>query len=273
MKLTEKFEKMGARVKVERLQPNPPRRPRWGVTSGTPPQNFIRLDVRKDRYGTYFDIQAGINVDLQVLDIKPKDRHLLLMTESTEGKSKFLCGHDERDWFVAAIPESSSASNVATAMEALKPTAVKEAQDQKKVKGKERKRRKTDAYIRQGEWFFIPCPNLKVDKSLVLKNEPLRRGRSKPHVAEFLYRIGGVTVWVNSEYPNGLTQKQYEKLCRDNPEAKKSNFTTMRRDPKVYVKGTIRHSDHKTVKLDFWHEVQPNTETQSKAMRQVAFLD
>lgn len=274
MKLADKFEKMGARVKVERLQPNERHGGgRWMLSRGTPPEDFVSMDVRRDKLGTFFDIKAGINVNLEILDIKPKDRHLLLMTRTSEGKSKFLCGHDERDWFVAAIPESSSASNVVTAMEALKPTPVKEVQDKKGVKGKDRKKRKTNAYIRQGEWFFIPCPNLKVNKDLVLKNEPLRRGRSKPHMAELLYRIGGTTVWVNSSHPNGLTQKQFDALCRENPEERKKGYRQMQRDPKVYVKGKIRHSDHKTIELDFWHEVQMNTETKAKAMRQVAFLD
>jgi hypothetical protein len=29
----------------------------------------------------------------------------------------------------------------------------------------------------------------------------------------------------------------------------------------VYVKGRITHADHKTVLLDGWHRVVPNTET------------
>ena len=155
-------------------------------------------------------------------------------------------------------------------MEALKPTPVHEAQSKKGLKSKEKKRRKTDAYIRQGEWFFIPA-NIKVDEKLVLQNEPLQRGRSKPHMAEFLYRIGGETVYVNSEHPNGMSAKSYAKLDKD--KKKSGMFKTMVRDPKVYVKGKIRHSDHKTVILDGWYLVEPNTETKAKAMRHVAFLD
>ena len=47
----------------------------------------------------------------------------------------------------------------------------------------------------------------------------------------------------------------------------------MRRNPKVYVRGRVRHSDHKTVVLGVWHEVLSNTENFSHAMRNVAFLD
>ena len=44
------------------------------------------------------------------------DRHLLLLVRRGERKSKFLCGFDERHWFVAAILESESGvTGVATA--------------------------------------------------------------------------------------------------------------------------------------------------------------
>ena len=47
----------------------------------------------------------------------------------------------------------------------------------------------------------------------------------------------------------------------------------MRRDMKVYVRGRVRHPDHKTVYLDGWHEVFTNTENESFAVRNVVFLD
>jgi hypothetical protein len=47
----------------------------------------------------------------------------------------------------------------------------------------------------------------------------------------------------------------------------------MRRNPGVYARGTVRHSDHATITLPFWHRVIMNTETQSRTMANVAFLD
>ena len=47
----------------------------------------------------------------------------------------------------------------------------------------------------------------------------------------------------------------------------------MRRNPLVYVRGRVRHADHKTIMLHGWHRVLMNTERQSQAMRNVAFLD
>ncbi|WP_171468849.1 hypothetical protein [Frigoriglobus tundricola] len=47
----------------------------------------------------------------------------------------------------------------------------------------------------------------------------------------------------------------------------------MRRNPGVYVRGRVRHAGHATIILHGWHRVVMNTEGQSRAMRNVAFLD
>jgi hypothetical protein len=47
----------------------------------------------------------------------------------------------------------------------------------------------------------------------------------------------------------------------------------MARDARAFVKGSVRHPDHKTIWLPYWHQVAMNTETTALAMRNVAFLD
>jgi hypothetical protein len=47
----------------------------------------------------------------------------------------------------------------------------------------------------------------------------------------------------------------------------------MKRDASVYVRGKMSHPDHETVTLNGWHRVLMNTESRSKAMRFLAFLD
>jgi len=265
-----KFEQMGARAKFV------PTRPNW---RGELDERGMEVNIRRDHKGAYFEITSGPTVEFEVVDIRPKDRHLLLMARrpddrpfAAELKSKFLCGHDERDWFVAAIPESRPAANVAGAMEALKPSDVLQAQVRKGVKHKDKCRRKTAAYLRQGEWFFLPVPDWTANGREILRDEPLQRGRGKPHMAEMLCRQGGETVYVNDRYPNGLTEKEYRRLQKWAKEPL-PHFRVMRRNASVMVRGTIRHRDHKTVYLDCWHMVLPNTETEAKASRNVAFLD
>ncbi len=260
-----KFDRIGARLKVAA---RPSRR---GRTSGT-----VSLDVQTDRRGEFFEIatQPGAEAEIAVLDVQPADRHLLLLVREGNEKSKFLCGHDERHWFVAGIPETAPVGNVRQAKEALKPVEVQSAQARKGLKAKARSRRKNAAYRRQGEWFFLPVDHLVLDEKLVVQNEPLTRGNgSKAHWAELCYRNGGATVYVCSRYPGGVRPAQYRKLLAEKPEAQSWGWRTMRRNPTVFVKGRIRHPDHATITLHSWHRVVMNTEGESKAMRNVAFLD
>jgi hypothetical protein len=163
---------------------------------------------------------------------------------------------------------------VRQAKEALKPAEVRVAQALKGLRAEARARRKNAAYVHQGEWFFLPAPGMAVDERLVLVNEPLVRGNGgKPHWAEFCYRTGGETVYVCPRHPTGVTEAQYRGVAAGNPKARGWGWRTMRRNPGVYVKGRIRHADHATVTLHGWHRVLMNTEGQSKAMRNVAFLD
>ena len=178
----------------------------------------IRIDIRHDTRGEYFDVTCRRGVDVRILDVRKADRHLLLEARDTgaatssEPQSKFLCGHDERAWFVAAIPEKGAIRNVQDAKDALKPRRCGKRSKQHGVPARRRDRRRTAAFVRQGEWFFIPRPEARINQKLVLRNEPIRRGRGKPHVCQFMFRSGGEQVHVNNRYPNGLTTTEYQAL-------------------------------------------------------------
>ncbi|MCI0538104.1 MAG: hypothetical protein L0Z50_23080 [Verrucomicrobiales bacterium] len=261
--IASRFDEMGARVKLN-LMP--------GITRG------FRIDIQKDTDGEFFDLRvpehpAGV-MGVSVLQVQPKDRHLLLLVRHTAPRKqvdRFLCGHDEREWFVAAVP--GGASSVAQAKLALKPALVREAEAQNELTARQRNRRKNRAFRRQGEWFFVPVRSLTIDPKLILKDEPIRRGSGKPHWVEELYRTGGTRVYVNHSHPNGLTEKEYQALLRRKPAASSSSWRVMQRDPLVYARGTVRHFDHATITLPDWHRVVMNTETQSRSMRNMAFLD
>jgi hypothetical protein len=261
--LETKFDRMGARLKVSDRRNQ---RARLG---------FVSLNIRTDRDGEFFEISAAPDSDAEiaVLDVQPADRHLLLLVREGKEKSKFLCGHDERHWFVAGIPEKAPVGTVRQAKEALKPAEVQTAQARRGLRSKARDRRKNAAYVRQGEWFFLPETDQVVDEKLVLRDEPLRRGAGKAHWAEFSYRTGGETVYVCSRHPNGVVEKEYKAILARTPTANRWGWRVMRRNAGVYVKGRIRHPDHATITLHGWHRVVMNTEGQSRAMRNVAFLD
>jgi hypothetical protein len=267
--LETKFAKIGARLKL--AEDLGSRRRNSSISGGA-----IVLDIQSDRRGEFFEVigRRDAEAEVAVLDVQPNDRHLLLLVRERGEKHKFLCGHDERHWFVAAVPESAPVGTVRQAKEALKPADVQSAQASKGLRAEARNRRKNAAYRRQGEWFFIPAPDLGVDEALVLRDEPISRGNGgKPHMVEYCYRTGGETVYVCPRYPNGVSEAQHRKILAGNAKAKAWPWQLMRRNPGVYVRGTVRHADHKTITLRGWHRVLMNTETQSRAMRNVAFLD
>src|SRR5947209_7199205 len=80
------------------------------------------------------------------------------------------------------------------------------------------------AFVRQGEWFFLPASWLAVDPALALKNEPLSRGAgSKPHMCQYLYRTSGEVVMVCDQYPRGVPQEKYGRILQSNSKAKDWN--------------------------------------------------
>jgi len=260
--LRTKFARIGARLQVTEV-----------VGRG---QRGAGIDIRADKAGEYFDIRVQPNdsVDYEVVDLQPKLRHLLLLARREDsGKEKFLCGHDERHWFVCAVPERQGVVNVIAAMEALQPAEVRRLAA-RSLRPKDRLRRRNEAFVRQGEWFFVPATHLAVDDRFVHRNEPISRGNgSKPHMCEFLYRQGGEVVMVCSRHPRGVTITQYRKIVQARPEAAQWGWQSMRRNAAVYVRGRISHPDHKTVVFDNWHRVLMNTEHEAPGSRNVVFLD
>src|SRR5262245_19861919 len=134
------FERIGARV---------------SVSTDVPLRERGSIDIATDKRGEYFEIKIAANdkVEYEVVDIQPEIRHLLLLARRERGKQKFLCGHDERHWFVCAVP-GESVSGVTQAMHALQPDAVRNLVRRRVRRVKNRLRRKNKAFVRQGEWFF-----------------------------------------------------------------------------------------------------------------------
>ena len=268
-----RFSEMGARLKVRAI----PSRWTMGERQWLNPVDYA-MDIQRDRLGEFFELRVPTHLsdalETNVLQVEPKQRHLLLLVRKAAEQpqlDRFLCGHDEREWFVAAVP--GGASSVRQAMDRLQPPQVREALARNDVSSRKRYARKNRAFRRQGEWFFLPEPTLVVNEKFILRNEPLRRGAGKPHLVEQLHRNGGEVVHVSGKHPNGITEKEYRQLVQSNPKAAHWGWRVMRRNPGVYARGTVRHSDHATILLPIWHRVLMNTENQSRTIANVAFLD
>jgi hypothetical protein len=236
------FFRMGARVLVR--GPAPRQREK------------IRIDVRRDRSGEFFDIRSEEGVVPEILDVQPSTRHLVLMIRDGGLKNKFLLGHDERHWFAAAVP-GDSVRDVRTAIASLRP---------EEIEGRRA--------IRQGEWFFVPEHGVSEKGAVVHRNEPLSRGAgSKPHICSEMVRRGGVIVMVSRQYPTGIGLAEYQQLIATNSNAAGFMWRRMMRDAEVYARGEVRHKDHKTIDLCGWHRVYMNRERFARHAPQIAFLD
>jgi hypothetical protein len=258
--LSKSFAKIEARLRIK--------------AAATVEPGRVRLNVLNDGEGEFFElaVNPGAPPEVTVVNIEAKIRHLLLLVRSAEGrKVKLLVGKDERHFFVAGLPRLAPVGSVRQAMEYLKPAEVRVRQAG--LSEKVRNRRKNSAFRRQGEWFLIPALEFEPDPMAVLRREPISRGRgSKPHVAEYAYRIAGTPVYVNNRYPWGVTVEEYERLVQTEKGSKVLGWRVMVRDAAVFVNGRLTHPDHRPVFLDGWHRLLPNTEV-SSLTRQIGFLD
>jgi hypothetical protein len=248
-------------------------------------RSAFKIDIRDDRNGEYFWLSVGTGawnlLEFLPLNVRPDLRHLVLMASGPDAntktyKSKFLCGHDERHWFAAVLPEDRGPiTSVTQAFEALKPAQVQDSQARQHVRPHAWNRRHNAGFIRQGEWFFVPAPAFEPgDSRFLCHNEPLQAGRHKAHMAEWLYRAGGVSVYVCTRHPDGLTEKAYRQVLEQNREAKSWNWRVMQRDAQPYVRGRVRHPDHNTIVLPFWHRVYVSAESAATGSQTgLVFLD
>jgi hypothetical protein len=216
-------------------------------------------------------------VEVEVLHARDAARHLLLMVKAPTvrgpEKHRYLCGHDERHWFVAAVPAAGrTATTVEQAMDALQPEEIRSALRRGEVRHQDRHVRHNPAFVRQGEWFFLPAPDAAIDVSSIHRNEPLRRG-GKPHWVQELVRWGGETRYVCRRRPQGLKQQDYDRLLVQQPDARSWGWRPMQANPKVFARGRVWHPDHATVLLRGWHRVLMNEERKASWSEQVVFLD
>jgi hypothetical protein len=173
-------------------------------------------------------------------------RYSIVERVTPKEERRLLIGMDERHLFVAQMGDGNKPTTVKKAHRALAPAGVPGT----------RRKRKKEKIIRQGEWFFVPVTETerdaieqaikdgKLEKKVALGSDGggRQRGAGKPHTVQERIRLG----------VNGTTTRVSRFLTRVR--------TTWRGS---YVRGWVRHADHKTVKLRDWHRVNSNTEDRS----------
>jgi hypothetical protein len=216
-----------------------------------------------------FELTLSPTTQAVVSDCRPDERHLVLNLHNAGGKpERFLCGFDERHWFAAAV----TGTTVAAAKAGLMPQAVREVAERAGLRHADFHRRHTSAFIRQGEWFFVPA-GIDVDPLRIRRREPLiRPGGGKPHYVDELVRGTGEMVWHHARYASsGMTDAQRAALPSEiRRESGWSRRLRVLREGSVLARGAVRHPDHATVYLPGWHRVYINREVRPASL---GFLD
>lgn len=253
------FRAIGARVRAV----PPPSQPFSWRTAGIASR---RVSVRDES----FELSLPVETRAVVLDCRRADRHLVLSLQEPGAASQhFLCGFDERHWFAAAVTGGS----VPAAKDSLMPPAVREIAQRAGVRHANLHRRHTKAFIRQGEWFFVPAPDIEPDRLAVHWREPLiRPGGGKPHIVDELVRGHGEMVWHHAQHAsNGITDDEFRALPGPARDARGwSRRSRIRDSATVLARGAVRHPDHATIWLGGWHRVFINSEQRPASL---GFLD
>lgn len=252
------FQAIGAYV---RAVPQPVPRSRWPFT--VPVQQRIR--VRDET----FELVLPVHARAVVLDCRKADRHLVLnLQDPGASAQRFLCGFDERHWFAAAV----TGTTVPAAKDSLMPAVVREAARLVGVRHADLHRRHTRAFVRQGEWFFVPT-EAEVDPLTILSREPLiRPGGGKPHIVDELVRGRGEMVWHHAQHATGgIGDTAFAELPEWARNAKGWSRRLLVRDQgSILARGAVRHPDHATIWLGLWHRVFINSEQRPASL---GFLD
>jgi len=169
------------------------------------------------------------------------DAHII--TKAAGGTRYFLLGIDERQLFLAQL------RGAATTVEGARQQLGRTVQFADGT-------RKGSSIDRQGEWFFLETRQTTRDEIERALKETKTAIRKKVNVGQFLGRPGG-----NPHIADEIvllpvtTTTDIQRMAGGNPRRLLRN--------RVFVRGSIRHKDHKTVKFSQWREVIANNEGQT----------
>jgi hypothetical protein len=220
------------------------------------PERTFETEERK-RFGKWSDtpdIRKAF-FERERIKFRETSTHFIITEKSPSNVRHFLMGVDERQLFVAMLTQGV---NNITSARSLLGSSVKFHEGVRKMSPK-----------RQGEWFFLKATSdqedlielfIQKNKASILKKVNIGRyaGRASgnPHTADELIVISN-----NEEVIERLGMSKF----------------TRKRTPKrgvpirynqVYVRGKIRHIDHKTIKYSHWYQVVLNNEGDTKSATQ-----
>ncbi|MEJ7728514.1 MAG: hypothetical protein WKG00_04805 [Polyangiaceae bacterium] len=201
-------------------------------------QLVLLVHEPRRRFEVAVDARRQLAPGLRVVRQQGSQR---IVEQFTAGsKRHFLCGMDEQHPFIARLPEP--VSTVRAAHRALLDPRVTVAE-----------RGALDRTIRQGEWFFVAlAPHRERVLDELLKHGALVRRSVGIAQAAGIRRVGrphiaDEVLVVAAETPG--------------------------HPPAAYVRGAVRHPDHRTVVFHHFRQVIPNRESVDQPVPGVRWID
>lgn len=166
----------------------------------------------------------------------PRRGSIVISRKTDDSTRYFLMGVDERQLFISQI--SQPVTTVDQARRCLGSTI-------QFAEGK----RKGSSIDRQGEWFFLETNRYQRDYLENLIKKHLIAVHKKVAIGQFAGRSGkphtvDELVVLENNKVLGLLEHGFPV-----------------RNRQIYIRGAVRHSDHKTVRFSEWREVIANNET------------
>ena len=175
----------------------------------------------------------------RVEDVFIKNGELKVKRKTTSASRYFLAGRDERQLFMTQL--SVPCTSVMQAHAALKTNDVFTAEG------------KVGRATRQGEWFFL-MPSKEEDLAIsnYLKNK-MAKIHKKVAIGTLLGR------------PGGKPHTADEVISFSSVEPVLEHGFQVRPRNSLFVRGKVRHSDHKTVEFKSWRKIMGNAEVASNS--------
>lgn len=197
---------------------------------------------------------------------RQKRKYVTVTEDVPESRRHFLLGMDEKHLFVAPLPKA--VSTVRDAHRVLAPPGIRQ------------KKAKKEKVLRQGEWFFTQVEDAKTlgeiervaRKQGILKKTTIGAQlgpmRGRPHIVDERVlvvkrrpadiRLLERRLKALPEGASGLRVRMSDGSTRQ--VRKLSDIPGHDFDSREYVRGVVRHPDHRPRRLAGWHLVTSNTE-------------
>ncbi|MFO0611773.1 MAG: hypothetical protein U0414_04235 [Polyangiaceae bacterium] len=155
-------------------------------------------------------------------------RHRFIEQTTSSRKRHFLFGMDEQHLFMAELPRG--VSSVHGARESLRAPEVPP-----------NLRSREGRIVRQGEWFFLPANATEVAE------------------VEAIAECRGARTHAGIAWAAGIARAGRPHVA-DEIVVIRPDVRPVPTEPRIYVRGSVRHPDHRTVYFPSWRRVVPNRE-------------